>query len=214
VIANSRRLLSLRGFLPLRGLIVVAAAALLPGIAGCEAGLNAPSQNWHQPTAGASAVVNHTIRINNLFVLGPPVGSSIGVGGSAGMFLGLANTGGADRLLSISAPGAASSVRLPQGGISVGAQQQVLLTGPVPEVVLENLTRTLAGGQFIRVVINFQNAGSVTLSVPVMPLAEFYSTYSPPPVVPSPSPTPTTSVTPAPGSSLTPSPVPTPAATQ
>jgi copper(I)-binding protein len=203
VIANSRRLLSLRGF------VVLAAAALLPGIAGCEAGMNAPTQRWHQPTAGTSAVVNNAIRINNLFVLGPPVGSSIGAGGAAGMFFSLANDGGADRLLTISAPGAASLVRLPHGGISLAAQQSVLLTGPVPKVVLENLTRSLAGGQVIRVVLNFQNAGSVTLSVPVMPLADFYSTYSAPPVVASPSPTPTTSVTPAPSSSLTPSPTPT-----
>ncbi|HEY5987340.1 MAG TPA: hypothetical protein VIV12_13340, partial [Streptosporangiaceae bacterium] len=184
----------------------------LPGIAGCAAGMNAPTQRWHQPTAGASAVVSNAIRINNLFVLGPPVGSSIGAGGSAGMFFALANNGAADRLLTISAPGAAASVRLPQGGINLAAQQSVLLTGPVPKVVLENLTRGIAGGQFVRVVMNFQNAGSVTLSVPVMPAAEFYSTYSPPPVIPSP--TPTTSVTPAPSSSLTPSPTPTPAASQ
>jgi copper(I)-binding protein len=199
VIANSRRILSLRG-------LVVLAAALLPVIAGCEAGYNAPTQRWHQPTAGASAVVNNAIRINNLFVLGPPVGTSIGAGGSAGMFFALANDGGADRLLAISAPGAASSVRLPGGGISLAAQQSVLLSGPVPEVVLENLTRNLAGGQMIRVVLDFQNAGSVTLSVPVMPRAEFYATYSPPPAVPSPSPT---SATPGPSSSLTPSPAPT-----
>jgi copper(I)-binding protein len=201
VIANSRRLLSLRGFL-----LVVAAAAVLPTIAGCEAGLKAPTQNWHQPTAGASAVVNHTLHISNVFVLGPQVGSSIGTGGSASMFFGLTSTGGADRLLSVSAPGVASSVRLPPGGISLGAQQQLLLTGPAPDVVLENLTRSLSGGQFVRVVMSFQNAGSVTLSVPVMPQAGFYSTYSPPPFSPS--------ATPLPSSSLTPSPTPTVAATQ
>jgi hypothetical protein len=214
VIANSRRLLPLRGFFSLRGFLVVAALALLPATAGCEAGLNAPTQKWHQPTAGASAVVDNTIRINNVFVLGPQVGSSIGVGGSASMFLGLANNGGPDRLLSISAPGTAASVRLPQGGVSLGTRKQVLLTGPVPDVVLENLTRALAGGQFIRVVMDFQNAGRVTLSVPVMPQSEFYATYSPPPFSPSPTATPTSPASPLPSSSVTPSPTPTPAATQ
>ena len=41
---------------PLRALAVAAAAALVPAIAGCEAGFNAPTQQWHQPSAGASAV--------------------------------------------------------------------------------------------------------------------------------------------------------------
>jgi copper(I)-binding protein len=201
VIANSRRLLSPRG------LLVVAAAALVPLVAGCEAGLNAPTQQWHQPTGGASSVVDNSIRINNVFVLGPPIGSSIATGGSAGMFLSIANNGSADRLLSISAPGAATSVRLPAGGISLGGGQQVLLTGPVPKVVLENLTRSLSGGQFVRVVLSFQNAGRVPLSVPVMPQADFYSTYSQPQATPPASPT--SSVTPLPSSSITPSPVPT-----
>ena len=175
---------SSRGVLPLRGLAAAAVAALIPVIAGCEAGFNAPTQQWHQPTAGASAVVN-AMRINNVFVLGPTPGFVLPPGASAGLFLALNNAGAADRLISISAPGAAASVQVPAGGISVGKNQSLLLTGPAPQVVLRHLIRSLHGGQYVVVHMDFQSAGPVTLRVPVVPRAAFYSTYSP---VPRPSP--------------------------
>jgi copper(I)-binding protein len=194
----------------LRGLAAVAAAALVPAIAGCEAGQNAPTQQWHQPTPGASAVVHkgsYTIRVNNVFVLGAAPGSSLAAGSSAGMFFALANEGSPDRLTGISAPGVASSVRLPGGGVRLGRQQSVFLTGPVPRVILQRLSHGLGGGQFIRVVLSFQNAGTVPLSVPVMPRAQYYATYSPVPVSPTPTPTATSRHPATPGA--TPSPTPT-----
>jgi copper(I)-binding protein len=189
-----------RGAPPLRGLVVVAAAALIPAIAGCEAGAQAPTQQWHQPTPGASAVVGGTLRINNMFVLGPVPGSALPHGGSAGLFFALANAGGPDRLLSIAAPGSAASVRVPAGGITVGRQQLLLLSGPAPRVLLEHLVRALRGGQVVQVTMNFQNAGHVSLRVPVMPRAAYYSTFSPAPVFQSPSAT----VSPLPQPSPTP----------
>jgi copper(I)-binding protein len=174
---------SRRGVLSLRGLAAVAVASLIPAIAGCEAGANAPTQQWHQPTAGASAIVNNTLRINNMFVLGPAPGFSLPRGASAGVFLALTNDGVPDRLLSINAPAAATSVRVPIGGISLGHKQSLLLTGPSPRVLLVHLTRILNGGQYVRVNMTFQNAGHVSLLVPVMPRAAFYSTFSPAPVI-------------------------------
>lgn len=189
---------SRRGVLSLRGLAAVAAASLIPAIAGCEAGANAPTQQWHQPTAGASAVVNNTLRINNMFVLGPAPGFSLPRGASAGVFLALTNDGLPDRLLSINAPAAAASVRVPIGGISLGHKQSLLLTGPSPRVLLLHLTRTLNGGQYIRVNMNFQNAGHVSLLVPVMPRSAFYGTFSPAPQILHPNiPVPTTIPVPA-----------------
>ena len=160
---------------------MVAAAALIPVIAGCEAGNNAPTQQWHQPTAGASAIVSDTMRINNMFVLGPVPGFRIPAGASAGVFFALNNTGARDRLISITAPGSASQVQVPLGGVQVGRGQSLLLTGPQPRVLLRHLTRTLHGGQYVRMNLNFQNAGHVTMLVPVMPRAAFYVTYSPAP---------------------------------
>jgi len=190
---------SRRGALLLRGLAAVAAASLIPAIAGCEAGANAPTQQWHQPTAGASAIVNNTLRINNMFVLGPAPGFSLPRGASAGVFLALTNDGVPDRLLSITAPFAATSVRVPVGGISLGHRQSLFFTGPSPSVLLVHLTRILNGGQYIRVNMNFQAAGHVSLLVPVMPRAAFYGTFSPAPLllrpnIPAlPTPSPTTS---------------------
>ena len=188
---------SRRGVLSLRSLAVVAAAGLIPAIAGCEAGANAPTQQWHQPTPGASAVVNNSLRINNMFVLGPAPGFSLPRGASAGVFLALSNDGVPDRLLSITAPFAAASVRVPIGGISLGHKQSLFFTGPSPRVLLVRLTRILNGGQYVRVNMNFQNAGHVSLLVPVMPRAAWYGTFSPAPVIlhpnipvsPTPSPT-------------------------
>ena len=172
-----------------RRLLVLAIAALIPALAGCEASANAPTQEWHQPTDGYGTV-HHDIAIRNVFVLGAAIGSTIKVGGSAGVFLALINDGSADRLVKISAPGTAKSVTLPGGSVSLASQKAVLLTGPAPKVILEGLIRPLTGGSSVRLVLTFQNASSVSMAVPVMPRAQYYSTFSPP--SPTPSPTPTT----------------------
>jgi hypothetical protein len=172
-----------------RRLLVLAIAALIPVLAGCEAGNNAPTQEWHQPTDGAGTVHDH-ISIRHVFVLGAPIGSAVPAGQSAGVFLALINNGSPDKLLSITAPGTAASVSLPGGAVGLASQQAVLLTGPAPKVILEHLLRSLNGGGSVRLVMNFQNAASVTLDVPVVPQAQYYSTFSAPPT-PTPTPTPT-----------------------
>jgi copper(I)-binding protein len=169
-----------------RRLLVLAIAALVPALAGCEAGNNAPTQEWHQPTDGAGTV-HDEISIRNVFVLGAPIGSAIGVGHSAGVFLALINNGSADKLVSVTAPGTARSVTIPGGGVSLGSQQAVFLTGPAPKVILQDLIRPLTGGSSVRLVLTFRNAANAYLTVPVMPRAQYYSTFSPPPS-PSPSP--------------------------
>jgi copper(I)-binding protein len=189
-----------------RRLLVLAIAALIPALAGCEAGSNAPTQEWHQPTDGTGTVHND-ISIRNVFVLGAAIGSTIKVGGSAGVFLALINNGSADRLVKISAPGTAKSVTLPGGSVSLASQKAVLLTGPAPKVILEGLIRPLTGGSTVRLVLTFQNASSVSMGVPVMPRAQYYSTFSPP--SPSPSATPKgkkSSASPSPSASASPSP--------
>ena len=163
-----------------RRLVVLAIAALIPALAGCEAGYNAPTQQWHQPTDGTAAMHND-ISIANAFVLGAPLGEKIQVGDSASVFLALTNKGSADTLVSVTAPGTARSVTLPGGSVPLGSQQSVRLTGPAPEVVLQGLTRPLTGGSTVRLVMIFQNAGVFSLELPVMPQAQYYRTFSPPP---------------------------------
>jgi len=210
VIRSSHRADRQRATLP-RRLCIAAAAALLPALAGCEAGVHAPTQEWHQPTDGAGTML-HGIAIRNVFVLGAPLASAIAAGKSAGLFLALVNSGSPDRLLSISAPGTAKSVRLPGGApVTLAQSEPVLLTGPQPEVVLAGLVHSLPGGSFVRVIMNFQNAGSVTLSVPVVSHAQYYSTFSPVPTpTPSPTPSPSGSRKPRHGGGATATPAPTP----
>ena len=180
---------------PRRIPIAVAAALipmLVPLITGCEAGTNAPSLQWHQPTDGTYHAIGD-ISISNAFVLGAPIGAVLRPGQNAGLFLSIVNIGqSGDTLQRISAPGVAQSVRLPGTQIMLASQHAVLLNGPQPRLVLENLLRPLRGGSIIRIRLTFAKAGQVTIKVPVIPLANFYTTLSPPssPTTPTPSPTP------------------------
>jgi copper(I)-binding protein len=201
---------------PLRRLLLVSAAAVIPVLAGCEAGNNAPTLNFHYPTDAAGTVVGD-LSIRNVFVLGAPLGSSLTPGQSASLFFAVVNTGSPDRLISITAPGTATTVTLPGGSIPLGTARTVLLTGPQAQAVLVNLTRTVTSGSVVKLVLDFQKEGTVTLQVPVFARAAHYTTYSPPPS-PSPTPTPTRhahrhgagSATPTPSPSLTPAATPSP----
>ncbi len=162
-------------------LVPAAAAALVLLLAGCEAGNNAPTLDFHYPTdTGGTAVGGLSIR--NVFVLGAALGSSVAKGQNASLFLNLVNEGSPDRLVSISAPGVAASVTLPAGGVSLPSQSENLsLSGPHPVAYLKDLTRPLQNGSDITIVLNFLKQGAVTLSIPVMPRAIHFSTYAPPP---------------------------------
>jgi hypothetical protein len=197
---------SRRGRTLSRRMLIAAVAALVPVLAGCEAGGNAPTLSWHAPTDGAEATVAG-ISIRDVFVLGAKLSGALPAGHSAGLFFALVNSGSPDRLVSITAPGAAKSVTLPGGSIGLAPQQAVLLTGPRPLAVLNDLTRSVPGGSFIRLIMTFKNAGNVIIDAPVMPQAQYYATFSPPaPSSSSPSP----SVSPSPGATPTPTPSATP----
>ena len=153
----------------------------VPAIAGCEAGFNAPTLEFHAASGGAHTVVNG-IEISNAFVLGAPVGGQVTKGSSASLFVGLFNNGtNNDKLVSVTAPDNASSVAIQNGSVTIPAYGAANLTGPEPAVVLKGLTTALRGGESITVTFDFATAGAVTLSVPVEPASYYYSTYSPPP---------------------------------
>jgi copper(I)-binding protein len=184
----------------------VATVALIPVLAGCEAGGNAPVLNWHPPTNGASATIHEgggEIAIRNAFILGAPVNATLPAGSSAGLFVGLVNTGPRDRLVSISAASAATSVTLPTGGVVLEQDQSALLTGPEPKLTLTGLTRSLPGGTYVKVLLTFQKAGSVSLDVPVLARSGSYATFSPAPTA---SATPTPSVSGSATATATPTP--------
>ena len=142
-----------------RRLLLGAIAVLLPALAGCEAGLNAPTLDFHPASSGVSTTVNG-ITVDNLFVLGAPVGSALPPGGRAGVFLALESENG-DRLVSVSAPGTASSVKLTGGPVDLPAQTLVDLGGPVPQMVLTGLVNPLSGGETVQLALIFAQAGVV-----------------------------------------------------
>lgn len=166
------------GGLP-RRLLIVAAVALIPAVAGCEAGNNAPTLAWHQPTVGTGTDVQG-MAIRNVFVLGGQGNAALPAGGSAGLFLALVNTGSPDRLVSIQAPGTATAVTLAGGGIQLGTNSKALLTGPTPDAVLSGLTHRLRSGPVVTIVLNFQRRGAVTMRIPVVARTQYYATLSPP----------------------------------
>jgi copper(I)-binding protein len=175
-----------------RRLLFGAIALLVPALAGCEAGLNAPTLEFHQASSGVS-VIHNGITIDNAFVLGPELNATLPVGGRAGVFVALQAENG-DRLVSVSAPGTASSVRITSAPVDLAPQSLVDLQGPTPQIVLSGLTKPLGGGETIQLVFVFATAGVITLQVPVEPQAYTYATYSPPPI-PTPTPSPKAAAT-------------------
>ena len=182
---------------------------LIPAIAGCEAGDNAPTLQFHPASSGAQATVND-LRLTNVFVLGAPAGSVVAPGSSAGLFLSIYNSGASsDTLEQVTAPGLASSITLSGGPVALPANAApVNLTGPTPKVVLENLAKPLRGGSFITLTLQFAHSGAVTLQVPVEPQSFQWATFSPPAAAPA---TPTSPASPA--STATPTAPATPGAT-
>jgi copper(I)-binding protein len=184
-----------------------ALALLVPAIAGCEAGNGAPTLEFHAASAGNQTVVNG-IRITNVFVLGAPSGSTLPAGSSASLFMSLFNDGATPDTLEGATAAGAASVTLDGGTVALPSQTPVNLTGPQPSAVLTNLSAPLSSGGYVKVVLQFKNAGPVTLQVPVEPQSYYWSTYSPAPSAPATTPaaTPTGAATGAAASTASPSP--------
>jgi copper(I)-binding protein len=168
-----------------RRLLFGAMVMLLPALAGCEAGFNAPTLQYHPANFAVDKTTNG-ISFSDLFVLGAAPNGPQVAGGRTGVFLSLFAADG-DRLTGVKAPGAASSVSITGGSVNLPAQALVDLSGPVPKVVLNGLADSLQGGQTVTLSFTFAKAGTITLAVPVEPQAFEFQTFSPP-ATPSPSP--------------------------
>ena len=132
-----------------RRLLIGAIAILVPTLAGCEAGLNAPTLEFHPASFGVSTVVNG-ITFDDLFVLGPALNETLPPGGQTGVFLSLSAQFSDDKLVAVSAAGTASSVQLVNGPVTLVQGTVVDLSGPHPEIVLNGLTNPLSGGETVR----------------------------------------------------------------
>jgi len=179
----------------IRSLLIGAVAVLVAALAGCEAGADAPTVEFHPASFGTSCTVNG-VTVDDAFVLGAALNSALPASGQAGVFLSLASMTG-DQLVSASAPGTAASVQLATGPVTLNANSVVNLSGPVPQIVLTGLTNGLNSGQMVNLVLTFATAGAVSVQVPVEPAAYDYTTYSPPPPAALPASTPVPSATPS-----------------
>jgi copper(I)-binding protein len=181
-----------------RRMLFGALAVLVPALAGCEAGLNAPTLEYH-PAAFGGYAAHDGITIDNAFALASSTGVAVP---RASVFFSVTSQDG-DRLVSIDAPGTAPLVRIAGGAVNLPPQVPVDLTGPEPKVVLTGLSSPLTAGSTITMSFNFARVGTVTVQVPVEPQAYEYATYSPPPAIPTGKPTPSSTLA---------SPAPTPSA--
>jgi copper(I)-binding protein len=169
----------------LRRVMIGGVALLAPVLAGCEAGNGAPVLEFH-PAANGAAGSTDSLTVSDVFILGGANGQAVPAGGSASMFLSVYNGGPtADKLVGVDTAGAAKSVQLTGGSIAIPAQNMTDLEGPQPKVVLRNLSKQLTSGTTVEVLLSFQNAGSVELSVPVEARSTYYSSFSPPAPTPS-----------------------------
>src|SRR5580698_4438203 len=148
-----------------RRLLAGAIVVLIPALAGCEAGADAPTSEFH-PAALGGYQTTGDITINNAFILGAALNQSLPAGSDAGLFLSIYSTGG-DQLQSISPDGVARSVKLTDGPVNVPANTSVNLINAAPEIVLNDLSKPLSGGQNVTLTLNFANVGPVTVHLPV-----------------------------------------------
>jgi hypothetical protein len=167
-----------------RRLLFGAMVVLVPVLAGCEAGFNAPTQQYH-PANFTGNKTQNGISFSNVFVLGSSPDGPAVAGGRTGVFLSLYSSRD-DRLESVSAPGSASQASITGGPVDLPADSLVSLSGPVPKVVLSGLASPLQGGESVPMRFTFAKAGTITIDVPVEPQSFDFATYSPPPT-PSPS---------------------------
>jgi hypothetical protein len=161
-----------------RRLLFGAMVVLVPVLAGCEAGFNAPTLQYH-PANFTGDETKGGISFSNVFVLGAAPDGPAVAGGRTGVFLSLYSPDG-DQLKSVSAKGVASQASITGGPVRLPADTLVSLSGPVPTVVLSGLANPLQGGETVTIDFNFAKAGTISMDVPVEPKAFEYATFSPP----------------------------------
>jgi periplasmic copper chaperone A len=171
----------------------VIAPVLLAGalLSGCS---DDPTETAASPAAGISAQIGQ-VSLRDVFVLGGENGATIQRGGSAPVYLTLANApgevetmdssgtidpqAGTDVLTTVTSAQAAS-VQIVGGPISLPAGQDVQV-GPAAKIVLRGLKQALQSGQFVSVTFRFKRSGTGTLNVPIQAREGDLQSYSPAP---------------------------------
>jgi copper(I)-binding protein len=177
VIRNSRRVTALA---------IAGALTLTSAVTGCGAGAHPETARPTQLTEGVNVSrTDLAIQIRNMFVLGPSAGKTLPAGGSAPLYATLINSatdGRPDTLVAVSSNISGAPAPLPGGGLALPSGQALSLNGPTgPRAVLSGLTQPLRGGENIQVALQFERAGVVKATVPVVPQSGDFQTYGPAP---------------------------------
>jgi hypothetical protein len=200
VIRNSRRMTALG---------IAGALALASALTGCGAGMNPETARPTQLTEGVNVSrADLNVQIRNMFVLGPAEDQTLAVGASAPVYATLIDSapdGQPDKLVAVASNVSGAPTPLAGGGLTLPPGQAVSLNSPGgPAAVLTALAKTLVGGENIELALQFERAGVVKVTVPVVPQSGDFQTYPPAPSVPSPPPvSPTDSATATAGATAT-----------
>jgi copper(I)-binding protein len=197
VIRNSRRVTALA---------IAGALALASAVTGCGAGMSPETARPTQLTEGVNVSrTDLNVQIRNLFVLGPSESGTLPAGGSAPIYATLINSatdGRPDKLVAVSSIVSGPPTPLPGGGLELPPGRAVSLNGlSGPRAVLSGLTKTLIGGENIDLALQFERAGVVRVTAPVVPQSGDFQTYPPAPsaAASTPAASPTGSTTASPG---------------
>ncbi|GII02935.1 copper chaperone PCu(A)C [Planobispora takensis] len=180
----------------------IAAAAFLaaaPVLAGCGAGFDAITIQPYAPTEALSVKIvdeNRHLAIPQAYFLGPDSGGALPAGASMPLHLYIVNHGREDDQLiglgvdpSVGTAKVTAPVPLPVGKAAIVGR-------PSPTVMIEQLKKPFKGGESLKVQLQFQKAGVITLEVPVITRSrEFTALPSPSGASAAPTPSPTPSAT-------------------
>lgn len=170
-------------------LVAAAVTALIP-LSGCAAGIQAETSRERPTIDGIGSAIG-TLTIRNAYVGGPAE-----AGGSAPLLLSVSNDGNqTDSLVGISSPDAASvtlppDLELPPGG-------QILLYTADRTAHLTGLTMPVRVGQIVPVVLTFERAGQLPMSLPVSPVPPEVLAAASTPATATPGPSPSGSALPS-----------------
>lgn len=143
-----------------RALAAVAVAALV-SMTGCAAGIQAETSRERPTVEGVGSAIG-TLTIRNAYVGGP-----VENGGSAPVLLSLFNDGTQpDRLVGISSPQAGAGTVAPDVTLPPGGQQLLYTPDRVPR--LTGVTTPMHPGGIVPVMLTFERAGQLQMSLPVV----------------------------------------------
>ncbi|SEH00377.1 Copper(I)-binding protein [Nonomuraea solani] len=179
--------------------IVVAAFLAAPVLTGCGAGFDATTNKPYAPNEAQVLIEKGAygnksgIHIPQAFILGPDSGAQLPWRGSAPLYLNILNTAGAPDTLQAVSAGDVATVKV-TAPIQLPSNQLVNTGKPTPQIMLEAISKSLRGGESIKLDLQFANAGVVSMTVPVVTRSREFKEYpAAPGATAAPTPTPSAS---------------------